>query len=99
MNDTGIDGYRVYLQRRDGEADLLNRRLASREELFEGLEADPVRTAHPIDRRVFMLNLRRRRPEPGVDRKMLFLFGHRQTEPGRAVRRGPRGNLWTQQRR
>ena len=46
MNDTGIDGYRVYLQRRDGEADLLNRRLASREELFEGLEADPVRSAH-----------------------------------------------------
>ena len=74
MNDTGIDGYRVYLQRRDGEADLLNRRLASREELFEGLEADPVRSAHPIDRRVFMLNLRRRRPEPGVDRKMLFLL-------------------------
>ena len=74
MNDTGIDGYRVYLQRRDGEADLLNRRLASREELFEGLEADPVRSAHPIDRGVFMQNLRRRRPEPGVDRKMLFLL-------------------------
>jgi hypothetical protein len=31
MTDTGIDGYRVYLARRDGEADLLNRRLASRE--------------------------------------------------------------------
>ena len=74
MNDTGIDGYRVYLQRRDGEADLLNRRLASREEFFEGLEADPVRSAHPIDRGVFMRNLRRRRPEPGVDRKMLFLL-------------------------
>ena len=43
MNDTGIDGYRVYLARRDGEADLLNRRLASREEFFAGLEADPVR--------------------------------------------------------
>jgi hypothetical protein len=25
MNDTGIDGYRDYLARRDGEADLLNR--------------------------------------------------------------------------
>ena len=24
MTDTGIDGYRVYLERRDGEADLLN---------------------------------------------------------------------------
>ena len=98
MNDTGIDGYRVYLARRDGEADLLNRRLTSREEFFERLQADPVRSAHPIDRGVFMQNLRRRRPEPGVDRKMLSV-GHRQTEPGRAVRRRPRGNLRTQQRR
>ena len=47
MNDTGIDGYRVYLQRRDGEADLLNRRLAGREDFFGGLEADPVRSATP----------------------------------------------------
>jgi hypothetical protein len=74
MNGTGIDGYRVYLQRRDGEADLLNRRLAGRDEFFGGLEADPVRSAHPIDRGVFKRNLRRRRPEPGVDRKMLFLL-------------------------
>ena len=74
MNATGIDGYRVYLERRDGEADLLNRRLASREEFFGALEADPVRSAHPIDRRVFMRNLRRRRPEPGADPKMLFLL-------------------------
>ena len=74
MNDTGIDGYRTYLARRDGEADLLNRRLARREEFFAGLEADPVRSAHPIDRKVFARNLRRRRPEPGVDRKMLFLL-------------------------
>jgi hypothetical protein len=36
MTDTGIDGYRDYLARRDGEADLLNRRLASGEEFFEG---------------------------------------------------------------
>ena len=74
MTDTGIAGYRVYLARRDGEADLLNRRLTSREEFFEGLQADPVRSTHPIDRGVFMQNLRRRRPEPGVDRKMLFLL-------------------------
>ncbi len=74
MNDIGIDGYRVYLEHRDGEADLLNRRLASREDFFGGLEADPVRSAHLIDRDAFMRNLRRRRPEPGVDRKMLFLL-------------------------
>ncbi|MDT5010411.1 MAG: hypothetical protein QOH57_2028 [Mycobacterium sp.] len=74
MNGTGIDGYRVYLERRDGEADLLNRRLASRDDFFGGLEADPVRSAHPIDRSVFMRNLRRRRPDPGLDHKMLFLL-------------------------
>jgi hypothetical protein len=74
MNDKGIDGYRVYLERRDGEADLLNRRLANREEFFATLEADPVRSKHAVDRQVFARNLRRRRPEPGVDRQMLFLL-------------------------
>jgi hypothetical protein len=74
MNTSGIDGYRTYLEKRDGDADLLNRRLASREEFFKGLEADPVRSTHGIDRHVFMRNLRRRRPEPGIDRAMLFLL-------------------------
>jgi hypothetical protein len=74
MNTTGIDGYREYLARRDGEADLLNRRLASREEFFAGLEADPVRSKHHIDRKAFARNMRRRRPEPEVDRRMLFLL-------------------------
>jgi hypothetical protein len=74
MNSSGIDGYRTYLEKRDGDADLLNRRLESREEFFKGLEAEPIRSARSIDRHVFMRNLRRRRPEPCVDRKMLFLL-------------------------
>jgi len=74
MNGTGIEGYRVYLAHRDGDADLLHRRLANREEFFSSLEADPVRSAHPIDRRVFLSNLRRRRPEQGLPREMLFLL-------------------------
>jgi hypothetical protein len=74
MNSTGIDGYRIFLAKRDGEADLLNRRLATREQFFEWLETDPVRSTHPIDPQVFKRNLRRRRPEPGLDRKMLFLL-------------------------
>ena len=74
MSGTGIDGYRDFLQRRDGEADLLNRRLANREEFFDSLEADPVRSARRIDREAFLRNLRRRRPEPGLDREMLFLL-------------------------
>lgn len=74
MNATGIDGYRDYLARRDGDADLLNRRLASREEFFAWLEANPVRSKHSIDRGLFARNLRRRKPDPGVDRRMLFLL-------------------------
>lgn len=74
MNRTGIEGYRDFLARRDGEADLLNRRLANRERFFAELEANPVRSAHPADRTIFLRNLRRRRPDPGLDRKMLFLL-------------------------
>ncbi len=74
MNTTGIEGYREFLARRDGEADLLNRRLENREQFFGELEANPVRSAHPADRSTFLRNLRRRRPEPGLDRKMLFLL-------------------------
>lgn len=74
MSDTRIDGYRTYLRKRDGEADLLNRRLANREEFFYGLEANPVRSGRPADRTTFLRNLRRRKPEPRLDRKMLFLL-------------------------
>lgn len=74
MSGLGIEGYRDYLTRRDGEADLLHRRLASREEFFAGLESDPVRSTRFIDRRVFKRNLHRRRPEPDVEPEMLFLL-------------------------
>jgi hypothetical protein len=77
MNQTGIssiEGYRDFLLRRDGEADLLNRRLANREHFFEDLDANPVRSRTPADRPTFLRNLRRRRPEPGLDGKMLFLL-------------------------
>ena len=74
MNRTGIEGYREFLARRDGEADLLNRRLANRELFFHQLEANPVRSARPADRATFLRNLRRRKPEDGLDKKMLFLL-------------------------
>ena len=73
MNHT-IEGYRDFLAKRDGEADLLNRQLANRELFFNDLEANLVRSDHPADRKVFLRNLRRRRPEPGLDHKMLFLL-------------------------
>jgi hypothetical protein len=74
MKSTGIEGYREYLARRDGNADLLNRRLSSREQFFSALEANPVRSTRRIDRQVFAQNLRRRRPDPALDRRALFLL-------------------------
>ncbi|MCP9271806.1 hypothetical protein [Mycolicibacterium arenosum] len=74
MSDNRIDGYRDFLRRRDGEADLLNRRLANRETFFNDLESNPVRSAQPADSATFLRNLRRRTPEAGLDRKMLFLL-------------------------
>jgi hypothetical protein len=74
MSGTGIEGYRNFLARRDGEADLLNRRLASREDFFSELEANPVRSARHVDREAFVRNLRRRRPEPRLGKEMLFLL-------------------------
>ncbi len=74
MNTIGIEGYREFLTRRDGDADLLNRSLATRDEFFGGLEADPVRSSRLVDRDVFGRNLHRRRPERGLSREMLFLL-------------------------
>ena len=74
MSNSGIEGYRDFLVRRDGDADLLHRRLGSREKFFSALETKPVQSSHPIDRDMFQSNLRRRRPEPDVDPKMLFLL-------------------------
>ena len=74
MSGNGIAEYREYLARRDGDADLLNRRLASREEYFASLEAEPIRSKHIVDRESFARNLRRRRPEPSVDPRTLFLL-------------------------
>ena len=70
----GIEGYREFLVQRDGDADLLHRHLASREEFFGGLVADPVRSSRSIDRGVFARNVHRRRPESGLSREMLLLL-------------------------
>ncbi len=74
MTHNTIEGYRDFLIRRDGDADLLNRWLKLREQFFDDLVANPVASRHPADRETFLRNLRRRRPEPGLDRKMLFLL-------------------------
>jgi hypothetical protein len=71
---TGIDGYLEFLVERDGEADLLNRRLSHREEYFADIENDRVRSTRHIDQDVFNANMKRRRPTLGLDPQMLFLL-------------------------
>lgn len=74
MSPNTVEGYRDYLLRRDGDADQLNRRLANREQFFDDLVADPVISRYHADQKTFLRNLSRRRPESGLDHKMLFLL-------------------------
>ena len=68
------DGYLAFLLARDGEADLLRHTLSRREAFFDRLAREPVRSRRAIDRETFLRNLARRRPEPGLDDRMLWLL-------------------------
>src|SRR5438034_901407 len=68
------DGYLAFLRARDGEADLLRHTLSRREAFFDRLAREPVRSRRAIDRETFLRNLARRRPEPGLDDRMLWLL-------------------------
>jgi hypothetical protein len=70
----GLEGYRAHLVERDGEADLLNRRLARREDFFVDIEEQVIRSALSIDREAFLHNLRRRHPEDGLSQQMYWLL-------------------------
>ncbi len=69
-----IEGYREYLAERNGEADLLNRRLANREAFFADIEANPIRSMRVIDVDAFERGMRTRRPAPGVSPELAFLL-------------------------
>ena len=68
------DGYLAFLLARDGEADLLRHTLSRREAFFDRLVREPVRSRWAVDRETFLRNLARRRPEPGLDDRMLWLL-------------------------
>lgn len=70
----GIEGYREYLAERNGEADLLNRRLAHREEFFAKIEANPVRSERAIEAADFERGMRTRRPAENVAPELAFLL-------------------------
>src|SRR5271169_3689991 len=69
----GIVRYREFLVARDGDADLLRHRLSKREAFFDDLEWNPVRSYAPIDRATYFRNMARRRSEPGLEPRMLFI--------------------------
>jgi hypothetical protein len=69
-----IEGYRAYLEERNGEADLLNRRLAHREEFFAKIEANPIRSRRTIDAEAFERGMRSRRPAKDLSSELAFLL-------------------------
>jgi len=99
MTVVDIEGYRQYLAERNGEADLLNRRLAHREEFFAKIEANPIRSRRSIDAQAFERGMRTRRPSPDIPPELALPAGDRQTQPGGAFWRRPRRDLWEEQQR
>jgi hypothetical protein len=75
MNENqGIVGYREFLVTRDGEADLLRRSLSKREAFFDELARNPVRSSVPVNRATYFRNMARRRPEPGLEPRTLWIL-------------------------
>lgn len=74
MTVTDIEGYREYLAERNGEADLLNRRLAHREAFFADLEANPIRSGRTIDAALFERGMRTRCPDKDIPPELAFVL-------------------------
>jgi len=72
--DRGIVRYREFLVARDGAADLLRHRLAKREAFFDDLARRPVRSSAAVDRATYFRNMARRRPEHGLEPRMLWIL-------------------------
>src|SRR5262245_4688929 len=71
---TAAGGYLAFLVGRDGEPDLLRHTLSRREAFLDRLARDPLRSRLRVDPDAFARNLARRRPEPGLDERMLWLL-------------------------
>jgi hypothetical protein len=74
MTVVDIEGYRQYLAERNGPADLLNRRLAHREEFFAKIEANPIRSRRTTDAEAFERGMRTRRPSSDMPPELAFLL-------------------------
>ena len=74
MTPADIEGYREYLAQRNGQPDLLNRRLARREVFFAEIEANPLRSRRAIDADAFERGMRSRRPAKDVTPELAFVL-------------------------
>ena len=70
----GIVRYLEFLVARDGDADLLRHRLSKREAFFDNLARSPVSAYALIDRATYFRNMARRRSEPGLEPRMLWIL-------------------------
>jgi hypothetical protein len=70
----GVAAYREFLIRREGTADPVRRQLERRERFFAELQDSRPHARYEADRQIFLRNLRTPRPEPGLDRRMLWLL-------------------------
>ena len=70
----GTDGYERFLAVRDGTPDLLRHTLSRREALYQSLAETPLESAYRPDRTAFLADFSRRRPRPGLDRRLLWLL-------------------------
>lgn len=74
MQEGDIEGYRTFLAERNGEADLLNRRLARREAFFADIEANPVRSRRQVDSDEFERAMRSRHVAAALSPELAFLL-------------------------
>ena len=72
--NASILGYRRFLEQRDGRPDVYGDTLSEREVFLAELAHAPVRSRRTFDRKTFLANLARRRPEPGLDERMVWLL-------------------------
>jgi hypothetical protein len=69
-----ILGYREFLKKRDGEADLFRASLSTREQFFSTIEDHPVQSKRSYDRDVFLRNVTQAKIDDGLGPEMLWLI-------------------------
>jgi hypothetical protein len=82
MSGDGIARYREFLEMRDGEVDLVRRRLPKREAFLNELERKPVRASRSIDREAYLRGLNSRRVESALNPEMLWLLATAKANQG-----------------